>query len=92
MCSFPRFDLGETAYILPVLVDQTPAWREVYTRIADELAPAVENVHFQDQLEDGEMRFDYQLWPDTPALMHVQSLAWFAGVVVAATVFYRREH
>lgn len=37
MCSFPRFDLGETAYILPVLVDQTPAWREVYTRIADEL-------------------------------------------------------
>ncbi|MDJ0867675.1 MAG: hypothetical protein QNK03_16345 [Myxococcota bacterium] len=37
MCAFPRFDLGETAYILPVLADQTPAWREVYTRIADEL-------------------------------------------------------
>ncbi len=37
MCAFPRFDLGETGYILPVLVDQTPAWREVYTRIADEL-------------------------------------------------------
>jgi hypothetical protein len=37
MCSFPRFDLGETSYILPVLADQTPAWREVYTRIADEL-------------------------------------------------------
>jgi hypothetical protein len=37
MCSFPRFDLAETAYILPVLADRTPAWREVYTRIADEL-------------------------------------------------------
>ena len=37
MCSFPRFDLGETAYSLPVYADITPAWREVYTRIADEL-------------------------------------------------------
>ncbi len=37
MCTFPRFDLNETAYILPVLADQTPAWREVYARIADEL-------------------------------------------------------
>ncbi len=37
MCAFPRFDLGETSYILPILADQTPAWREVYTRIADEL-------------------------------------------------------
>ncbi len=37
MCAFPRFDLGESAYILPVLGDMTPAWREVYTRIADEL-------------------------------------------------------
>ncbi len=37
MCSFPRFDLAETSYILPVLADRTPAWREVYTRIADEL-------------------------------------------------------
>ena len=37
MCTFPRFDLSETSYILPLMVDQTPAWREVYTRIADEL-------------------------------------------------------
>jgi Linalool dehydratase/isomerase len=37
MCTFPRFDLGETAYALPVYADITPAWREVYTRIADEL-------------------------------------------------------
>lgn len=38
MCAFPRFDLSETAYALPVMADVTPAWREVYTRIADELA------------------------------------------------------
>lgn len=37
MCAFPRFDLAETAYILPVLADRTPAWREAYARIADEL-------------------------------------------------------
>jgi hypothetical protein len=37
MCSFPRFDLSETSYALPMMADQTPAWREVYTRIADEL-------------------------------------------------------
>ena len=37
MCSFPRFDLSETSYSLPLMADQTPAWREVYTRIADEL-------------------------------------------------------
>jgi len=37
MCTFPRFDLGETAYALPIYSDITPAWREVYTRIADEL-------------------------------------------------------
>lgn len=37
MCAFPRFDLSETSYALPLMADQTPAWREVYTRIADEL-------------------------------------------------------
>ncbi|MFE7566082.1 hypothetical protein ACFU76_03820 [Streptomyces sp. NPDC057539] len=37
MCSFPRFDVHNMAYVLPVLLESTPAWREVYTRIADEL-------------------------------------------------------
>ncbi len=37
MCAFPRFDVSETSYALPLMADQTPAWREVYTRIADEL-------------------------------------------------------
>jgi hypothetical protein len=36
--SYPRFDLQYSAYALIVMADQTPAWREVYTRIADELA------------------------------------------------------
>ncbi|MBW2384029.1 MAG: DNA mismatch repair protein MutS [Deltaproteobacteria bacterium] len=32
-------------------------------RIADELAPRLQNVHFQDHIEDGEMSFDYKLRP-----------------------------
>jgi DNA mismatch repair ATPase MutS len=31
--------------------------------LSDELAPAVVNVHFQDDLVDGERRFDYRLRP-----------------------------
>lgn len=37
MCSLARFDLHETGYVLPVMCDVTPAWREVYTQIADGL-------------------------------------------------------
>ena len=37
MLSFPRFDLSESSYALLLLADATPAWREVYTRILDEL-------------------------------------------------------
>lgn len=33
------------------------------TRIAEELAPRAENVHFEDRLEGGKMIFDYQLRP-----------------------------
>ncbi len=36
MCAFPRFDLGECSYALPVMCEITPAWREVYARIARE--------------------------------------------------------
>lgn len=38
MCAFPRFDLAEMAYVLPMMLEATPAWREGYTRILDELA------------------------------------------------------
>jgi hypothetical protein len=30
-------------------------------KIADEMAPAIENVHFQDHLEEGRMAFDYRM-------------------------------
>jgi len=33
---------------------------------------------------------DYQLWPDIPALMHLQSLMWFAILVALLALFYRR--
>ncbi len=36
--SYGRFDLSFSAYGLLLMADQTPAWREVYARIADELA------------------------------------------------------
>jgi hypothetical protein len=35
-------------------------------------------------------RLDYWLWPDSPALMHAQNLAWFGLVVVAVAWMYRR--
>ncbi len=36
--SYGRFDLSYSAYGLLMMADQTPAWREVYTRIADGFA------------------------------------------------------
>ena len=36
--SYPRFDLSDSSYALLLMADQTPAWREVYTRILDQLA------------------------------------------------------
>ena len=37
MLSFPRFDLSESSYALLLMARKTPAWREVYTRILDEM-------------------------------------------------------
>jgi hypothetical protein len=37
MLSFPRFDLSESSYALLLIARKTPAWREVYVRILDEL-------------------------------------------------------
>ena len=36
--SYGRFDLHNSSYALLLMADQTPAWREVYTAIADGLA------------------------------------------------------
>lgn len=33
---------------------------------------------------------DYQLWPDTPWLMHLQSIAWYAAVILCVAACYRR--
>ncbi|MEX0681969.1 MAG: hypothetical protein WD904_07025 [Dehalococcoidia bacterium] len=37
MLNFPRFDLSESSYPLALMADITPAWREVYTEILDQL-------------------------------------------------------
>lgn len=37
MAAFPRFDLADSSYAMAAMADKTPAWREVYTRILDEL-------------------------------------------------------
>ena len=36
--SYQRFDLTDSSSAVLVMADQTPAWREVYTRIMDEMA------------------------------------------------------
>ena len=35
-------------------------------------------------------RLDYVLWPDSPVLMHAQSLFWLGAAVAAAAAFYQR--
>jgi hypothetical protein len=37
MTSFHRFDLIDSAYAMALMSDRTPAWREVYARVLDEL-------------------------------------------------------
>lgn len=37
MLCFPRFDLIDSTYAVALMADTTPAWREVYHRILDEL-------------------------------------------------------
>ena len=38
MCAFPRFDLQESTYAIGLMADRTPAWREIYSKILDEIA------------------------------------------------------
>lgn len=35
-------------------------------------------------------RIDFWLWPGSAALMHLQSLVWFAALIAAVAVLYRR--
>jgi len=50
--------------------------------VADELTPAIENVHFQDQLDDGQMRFDYRLWPGVVSRSNALELMRAVGLEV----------
>lgn len=38
MTNYQRFDLHESSYSLAIMADQTPAWRECYSTILDELS------------------------------------------------------
>ena len=51
-------------------------------RVADALAPRVRNVHFQDQLDDGRMRFDYRLWPGVVTRSNALELMRAVGLEV----------
>ena len=33
---------------------------------------------------------DYRLWPDCPALMHAQSIAWYGALIAVVALLYRR--
>ena len=55
-----------------------PFW--AYDRLViDFLRPVSALTHF----------IDYRLWPNSPAIMHAESIAWLMGAVFLATLFYR---
>ncbi|MGH8691336.1 MAG: hypothetical protein ACREUS_09945, partial [Burkholderiales bacterium] len=66
MLNFPRFDLSESTYALAIMADTTPAWREVYTRIADELVARHTTfwaaVDWLTQIGHDPKRADYPAW------------------------------
>jgi hypothetical protein len=52
------------------------------SRLADTLAPAVANVHFEDRLEEGEILFDYRLRPGTVTRSNALALMRAVGLPV----------
>ncbi len=52
-------------------------------RLAETLAPAVANVHFEDELVDGELRFDYRLRPGTVRRSNAVDLMRAVGLPVS---------
>ncbi len=38
MTSWHRFDLIQSSHAMALMADATPAWREIYSRVLDELA------------------------------------------------------
>jgi DNA mismatch repair ATPase MutS len=51
-------------------------------RVADELAPAAENVHFEDRLEDGRLVFDYRMRPGVVSRSNALDLMRAVGLDV----------
>jgi DNA mismatch repair ATPase MutS len=51
-------------------------------RVAAELAPAAENVHFEDRLENGLLRFDYKMRPGVVARSNALDLMRAVGLEV----------
>lgn len=61
--SFGRFDLSYSSYAILMMADQTPAWREVYTTIMDQMAARYPTywgaVDWLTQIGDDPARGDY---------------------------------
>jgi DNA mismatch repair ATPase MutS len=51
-------------------------------RVADELAPAAENVHFEDRIENGQLVFDYRMRPGVVARSNALDLMRAVGLDV----------
>lgn len=53
-------------------------------------APLNFQMSFLRYLSTLDMQLDYWLWPNWPSLMHLHSLLWYAALVAAATILYKR--
>ncbi|HXH41085.1 MAG TPA: DNA mismatch repair protein MutS, partial [Thermoanaerobaculia bacterium] len=51
-------------------------------RIADELAPRAANVHFEDQIEEGRVTFDYRMRPGVVTKSNALELMRAVGIEV----------
>jgi DNA mismatch repair ATPase MutS len=59
-----------------------PAHDLALTEMAQSLGPIVRNVHFQDYVENGQMRFDYKLRDGVVAKSNALELMRLAGLNV----------
>lgn len=53
-------------------------------------APLNFQISFLRYLSTLDMQLDYWLWPNWPSLMHLHSLLWYAALVAATTILYKR--
>jgi hypothetical protein len=47
-------------------------------------------INFWRPLASASLWLDYRLWPQNPAIMHVENILWFAIAAFFAVIFYRR--